>query len=98
MPREALRLVKDILRGQRRRSDYDELYYGMQDVEALLEDYSRVGRKRFTRVSTPTKPKRKLSAWNKFVKANSTKKEFRYRNGKLNLKKMGVAFRRKRRK
>ena len=44
------------------------------------------------------KPKRKLSAWNKFVKANSRKKEFRYRNGKLNLKKMGVAFRRKRRK
>ena len=41
--------------------------------------------------------KRKLSAWNKFVKANSKKKEFRYRSGKLNLKKMGVAFRRKRR-
>ena len=44
------------------------------------------------------KPKRKLSAWNKFVKANSRKKEFRYRNGKLNLKKMGVAFRRKKRR
>jgi hypothetical protein len=29
------------------------------------------------------KPKRKLSAWNKFVKANSRKKEFRYRDGKL---------------
>jgi len=43
------------------------------------------------------KPKRKLSAWNKFVKANSKKKIFRYRNGKLNLKKMGVAFRKKRR-
>ena len=26
--------------------------------------------------------KRKLSAWNKFVKANSKKKIFRYRNGK----------------
>ena len=35
--------------------------------------------------------KRKLSAWQKFVKANSRKKEFRYRDGKLNLKKMGVA-------
>ena len=44
------------------------------------------------------KPKRKLSAWNKFVKANSRKKEFRYRDGKLNLKKMGVAFRRKKRR
>ena len=39
------------------------------------------------------KPKRKLSAWNKYVKANSKKPRFRYRNGKLNLKKMGVAFR-----
>ena len=45
-----------------------------------------------------SKPKRKLSAWNKFVKANSRKKEFRYRDGKLNLKKMGVAFRRKKRR
>jgi len=43
------------------------------------------------------KPKRKLSSWNKFVKANSRKKEFRYANGKLKLKKMGIAFRRKRR-
>jgi len=44
------------------------------------------------------RPKRKLSAWNKFVKANSKKSEFRYRDGKLNLKKMGVAFRRKKRR
>jgi len=41
----------------------------------------------------PKRPKRKLSAWNKYVKANSNKPRFRYRNGKLNLKKMGVAFR-----
>jgi len=40
-----------------------------------------------------SKPKRKLSAWNKYVKANSKKPRFRYRNGKLNLKKMAVAFR-----
>ena len=39
------------------------------------------------------KSKRKLSAWNKYVKANSKKPRFRYRNGKLNLKKMAVAFR-----
>ena len=38
--------------------------------------------------------KRKLSAWNKFVKANSKKPRFRFANGKLKLKKMGVAFRR----
>jgi len=43
------------------------------------------------------KKKRKLSAWNKYVKANSKKPRFRYRNGKLNLKKMAVAFRKKRR-
>jgi len=41
-----------------------------------------------------SKPKkRKLSAWNKYVKANSNKPRFRLRSGKLNLKKMGVAFR-----
>ena len=38
--------------------------------------------------------KRKLSAWNKYVKANSKKPRFRYRNVKLNLKKMAIAFRR----
>ena len=41
-----------------------------------------------------TKPKRKLSAWNKYVKANSNKPRFRYaRSNKINLKKMAVAFR-----
>jgi len=45
----------------------------------------------------PKPKKRKLSAWNKFVKANSKKPRFRYRDGKLNLKKMAVAFRKKRR-
>jgi len=39
------------------------------------------------------KRKRKLSAWNKYVKANSNKPRFRLRSGKINLKKMGVAFR-----
>ena len=44
------------------------------------------------------KRKRKLSAWNKFVKANSKKKIYRYANGKLKLKKMGIAFRKKKRR
>jgi len=39
------------------------------------------------------KPRRKLSAWNKFVKANSKKPRFRLRSGSPNLKKLGVAFR-----
>ena len=43
------------------------------------------------------KTKRKLSAWNKFVKANSNKKKFQYANGKLKLKKMGIAYRKKKR-
>jgi len=46
--------------------------------------------------SAMRKPKRKLSAWNKFVKANSKKKIFRFANGKLKLKKMGIAFRKTR--
>ena len=41
--------------------------------------------------------KRKLSPWNKFVMMNSKKPQFIYKSGankgKLNLKKMGVAFR-----
>ena len=37
--------------------------------------------------------KRKLSAWNKFV-ANP-KNQIRYKNGKLNLKKMAVQYRKK---
>jgi len=44
-------------------------------------------------VSRGQPKKRKLSAWNKYVKANSKKPRFRYRNGKLNLKKMAIAFR-----
>jgi DNA-directed RNA polymerase subunit M/transcription elongation factor TFIIS len=42
----------------------------------------------------PRKTKRKLSAWNKFVKQNSSKPRFRYaRSNKINLKKMAIAFR-----
>jgi len=43
------------------------------------------------------KSKRKLSAWNKFVKANSNKKKFQYASGKLKLKKMGIAYRKTKR-
>ena len=44
-------------------------------------------------IPRPKRPKRKLSAWNRFVKANSKKPRFIMRSGKLNLKKLGVAFR-----
>ena len=44
---------------------------------------------------TPPKTKRKLSAWNKYVK--NKRNHIKYRDGTLNLKKMAVAFRRKKR-
>jgi len=85
---------------ERRRYDPSPL------AEAWLAGYDAGRAKAFkspTGSSAARKPKRKLSAWNKYVKANSKKPRFRYRNGKLNLKKMAVAFRktpagRKRRK
>jgi len=49
----------------------------------------------------PVGQKRKPSAWNKFVAANSKKKKYIYQSGakrgKLNLKKMGVDYRKKKR-
>jgi hypothetical protein len=65
------------------------------EQEALMDRYERGIVPKNGRI---TKPKRKLSAWNKFVKANSKKKIYQYANGKLKLKKMGVAFRRKKRR
>jgi len=41
----------------------------------------------------PKKTKRKLSAWNKYIKANAKKPRFRLRSGSPNLKKLAVAFR-----
>lgn len=70
---------------------------GMKQVEPSLGQMKGIeygpqgGRLTYTDITK--KPKRKLSAWNKYVKANSNKPRFRLRSGKLNLKKMGVAFR-----
>jgi len=70
-----------------------------RDVEEMARQRIFSQRERVVRGGTPgsyrkaPKPKRKLSAWNKYVKANSKKPRFRYRNGKLNLKKMAIAFR-----
>jgi len=41
----------------------------------------------------PKKKKRKLNSWQKFVKANSKKRKFRFKDGKLKLKSMGIAYR-----
>jgi len=43
--------------------------------------------------SQPKKRSRKLSDWQKFIKANSSKKKFKFANGKLKLKTMGIAYR-----
>ena len=77
----------------RREQHYYELgYLDGRDREPMMEFNGSKGE---IKIGNPhPKPKkRKLSAWNKFVKANSNKPRFRYRDGKLNLKKMGVAFR-----
>ena len=71
----------------RREREYYRM--GFQDGRKFEEEgYEETDRgiDRFVR-DTSRKPKRKLSAWNKFVKANSRKPRFRYKNGKLNLRK-----------
>ena len=70
----------------------------------ILEKYhgrdmrSRLRRTRRGDVSPrrTTPPKRKLSAWQKYIK--NKRNHIKYRDGKLNLKKMGVAFRRSKRR
>ena len=73
-------------------TDREREYYalGFRDGAAVKEQ-----RLRSKPIDIRGKPKRKLSAWNKFVKANSKKKIYQYANGKLKLKKMGIAFRKK---
>ena len=80
--------IFDILDEWQDTGNYEEAY---QQIQREYRIY-RPSNKRNSRPSR-SKPKRKLSAWNKYVKANSKKPRFRYRNGKLNLKKMAVAFR-----
>jgi hypothetical protein len=63
----------------------------------IRRELGREESKRYMKKHMPSKPKRKLSAWNKYVKANANKPRFKYKSGakkgKLNLKKMAVAFR-----
>ena len=68
------------------------------ESEKIIRERDPGGRTLTYRDVGQPKRKRKLSAWNKYVKANSKKPRFRYRNGKLNLKKMAVAFRKQRKR
>jgi hypothetical protein len=73
---------------------------GIREYEKPYEerDLERVGPPRSFRGQgyPERKPKRKLSAWNKYIK--NKRNHIKYRDGKLNLKKMAVAFRRKKRR
>ena len=60
--------------------------YELEEREAIYQPFKVKSKPR----------KRKLSAWNKFVK--NKRNHITYRDGKLNLKKMAVAFRRKKRR
>ena len=71
----------------------EELYKALRIIEEELFRLERPAMIARGELIPSKKKKRKLSAWNKYVKANSKKPRFRYRNGKLNLKKMAVAFR-----
>ena len=88
----------------KREREYYQLGFrdGLEYKEGRRPEYSvyDMGAKGAPWDIEPRKPrtvKRKLSAWNKYVKANSNKPRFRYKSGakkgKLNLKKMAVAFR-----
>jgi|TARA_R110000824_G_scaffold6753_3_gene31165 hypothetical protein len=70
------------------RDGYDAGYRNGIAVRGMASSIAKTNAK--TRGKTTP---RKLSAWNKFVKANSKKKIFKFASGKLKLKKMGVAFR-----
>ena len=94
---EATDLGADLIKGQQRRSDYDSLYFGLQDMMDILIGGSyrdvmyprRSTRRRSTRRSKP----RTLSKWQKYIK--NKRNHIKLRNGKLNLKKMAVQYRKK---
>jgi hypothetical protein len=80
----------------------DELAFSyngsMLQITIALEEFIKVSGvakrtdiKKGTRKGSP-----KLSAWQKYIK--NKRNHIKYRDGKLNLKKMGVAFRRKQRR
>ena len=78
----------------RRERHYYELgYMDGRDREPMMEFNGSKGE---IKIKKRSSPKRKMSAWNKYVK--NKRNHITYRDGKLNLKKMGVAFRRKQRR
>ena len=60
----------------------------------IATDYQMAGE--VVMATEPSKPKRKLTPWNRYVK--NKKNHIKLKNGKLNLKKMAVQFRKGRKK
>jgi len=77
--------------------DYDEGYAdGFEDARRELEQMRRPARRRSPSRAKPKKTIRKKSKWQIFM--GQKKNQIKLRNGKLNLKKMGVAYRKKNKK
>jgi len=74
-------------------------YYRMGFMDAMKDAKRDIGRDFDT--PKPKTRRKKLSSWQKFVKANSKKPRFKYKSGKkrgmINLKALGVAYRKKKR-
>ena len=82
-----------------RESDVEDLMREVDELTKAIEDwldYDTRRRRATRRTRSKPKRKRKLSAWQKYIK--NKRNHIKYRDGKLNLKKMGVAFRRKQRR
>jgi len=71
---------------------------GIDNAKSIIEDLiMKGGNVRIPQFKdAPSPRKRKLSAWQKYIK--NKRNHIKYRDGKLNLKKMGVEFRRKKRR
>ena len=86
------------------RREYDEGYdagyengYSAGQSAVRRDDYRTARPTRSTRRKAPARKKaRKLTAWNRYVKQK--KNHIKMRDGKLNLKKMAVQFRKKKRR
>jgi len=80
------------------KADREAINNARETIYELIEAGGRDVRiPQFTAVdASRSKPKRKLSAWQKYIK--NKRNHIKYRDGKLNLKKMGVEFRRKKRR
>ena len=89
MSRIALRLVRSLLAEQQEGSDYDALYFGLQDVEMLLEDEHKFrrqmspqqGKDPIFKKKPKQKRKRRQSPKQKLLSQLTDKKWKQYRKG-----------------